>query len=164
MKLSILIGSIFLMTACGSVMSDMEPLRGEVDSITVDAPGAKGDDLYIVSNSWCVDTFVSAESVIEFQDKEAGMIKGKYVTDLIDGMYYVSVKTIITVQVKNEKARMILSDPMMRITGDSLNGIYASAKSYTPISSTSVYGKMKPEWQDLLTSFENAIKTQKGSW
>jgi hypothetical protein len=164
MKCGALMGLVIMLAACGSVVSDMEPLTGEVDSITVGAPGAKADDLYIVSNSWCVDTFVSAESVIEFQDKEAGMIKGKYVTDLIDGMYYVDVKTIITVQVKDEKARMILSDPMMRITGDSLNGTYTSAKSYTPISSSSVHEKMKSEWQNLLSSFESAIKTQKGSW
>jgi len=39
------------------------------------------DELYIKVNSWFVETFTSAESVIEFQDKEAGRVMGKYIFD-----------------------------------------------------------------------------------
>lgn len=33
---------------------------------------------FVRANEWMVDSFVSAKSVIQFSDKEAGVIKGKY--------------------------------------------------------------------------------------
>ncbi|WP_026449922.1 DUF4468 domain-containing protein [Aequorivita capsosiphonis] len=36
------------------------------------------DDLYIKSNNWMVETFVSAKSVVQFSDKETGIVTGRY--------------------------------------------------------------------------------------
>jgi len=42
------------------------------------------DDLYIIANSWMVESFVNAPTVIQFIDKDKGIIIGKY---LISGDY-----------------------------------------------------------------------------
>ena len=145
----ILLLSILLFWSCAN-MPDMEPVTGEVDSRTIDVPGAAQDDLYIIANSWMVDRFVSAESVIEFQDKEAGMIKGKYVTSISDLWNIYNIKTTVTVQVKEEKARIVLADPY--IIG------------YGELRNKGAYDKAKVEWSALIDSFAQAIKTQKASW
>ena len=37
------------------------------------------NELYIKANQWMVNTFTSAKSIIQFQDKEEGKIMGKYI-------------------------------------------------------------------------------------
>jgi hypothetical protein len=49
----------------------------------INVPSASQDVLYRRANSWFVDAFGSAESVIQYQDKEEGIIKGKYSFDII---------------------------------------------------------------------------------
>src|SRR5690554_4125322 len=39
----------------------------------------KKDELYLKSNKWMVETFKSSKSVIQFSDKESGMLIGKYI-------------------------------------------------------------------------------------
>ena len=43
-----------------------------------DYEGKGQDELYVKANAWFVDNFNSAESVIQFQDKESGKLMGKY--------------------------------------------------------------------------------------
>ncbi|WP_107822016.1 DUF4468 domain-containing protein [Mangrovibacterium marinum] len=43
----------------------------------IEVPGTK-DELYVKANEWMVRSFNNAKSVIQFQDKEAGKIMGKY--------------------------------------------------------------------------------------
>ena len=38
-------------------------------SIVVEIPNKTADELFVLANSWAVDTFNSAEAVIEFSDK-----------------------------------------------------------------------------------------------
>jgi hypothetical protein len=67
------------------------------------------NELYIRANAWFVDTFNSAESVIQFQDKEAGKIMGKYKMYILVGQpvsLTVGVTSIITVDVKDNMARL----------------------------------------------------------
>ena len=44
---------------------------------TVKPAGSKAE-LFVKANLWMVDQFKSAKSVIQYSDKEAGVIKGKY--------------------------------------------------------------------------------------
>lgn len=44
---------------------------------TVKVDGASKSDLYLRANEWFAKTFSSANSVIQMQDKEAGIIIGK---------------------------------------------------------------------------------------
>jgi hypothetical protein len=36
------------------------------------------NDLFVMANSWMVKTFNSPQDVIQYNDKEAGIIKGKF--------------------------------------------------------------------------------------
>lgn len=37
------------------------------------------ENLFVKSNLWLVDSFVSAKSVVQYSDKEAGVIAGKFI-------------------------------------------------------------------------------------
>lgn len=72
---------------------------------------------YIKANEWMVETFNNAESVIQFTDKEAGIIKGKYV--MREGVtsssaYAASIpafSVIITLRVKEGASRIEIDPP-----------------------------------------------------
>lgn len=78
-------------------------------------PGTK-DELFVKANEWMIKSFINAESVIEYSDKEAGALMGKY---LMSGKtisnYYGSVDTRvfakIDVRIKDGKA-MITIEPL----------------------------------------------------
>lgn len=44
----------------------------------VDAPGMSKDDLYVDINTWMAEFFASREAVVQFQDKEAGKVVGRF--------------------------------------------------------------------------------------
>jgi len=78
MKISLLIKLCFislLLTNCVTSKVTYTPI---VLTETINVPGTK-DENYIKANLWLVDVFISAKSVIQFSDKDAGVIKGKYV-------------------------------------------------------------------------------------
>lgn len=76
-----------------------------------DVPGSKSE-LFLKANSWMVETFNNAESVIQHSDKEEGAIIGKYLMHgtLSAGLYGVTTDTrvyaIIDIRVKDDKARI----------------------------------------------------------
>jgi hypothetical protein len=71
-------------------------------------------DLYVISNSWMIDTFKNAESVIQFSDKETGSIIGKY---LMQGSIvrsgYLSTDTRIfakiDISLKDDRAKITIA-------------------------------------------------------
>lgn len=65
---------LFLFTACGVTLQTVEvdPVSQVIQSDT-----AK-DELFINANIWLVESFKSAKDVIQFSDKEAGIVIGKY--------------------------------------------------------------------------------------
>lgn len=66
---------ILLITSCVSVKS--MTYEGNPITKTIELTTPKQSN-YIKANEWMVETFGNAESVIQFSDKEAGIIKGKY--------------------------------------------------------------------------------------
>jgi len=114
----LLLLALMIASSCSSVseniQTDFHPEMRHYEKI-IQITNTTQNDLYIRANEWFVETFHNAESVIQFQDKEAGIIKGKY--------YYLIPKTfhpvfgndfelgavtysIITVEVKEDKARI----------------------------------------------------------
>lgn len=73
---------------------------------------ASQDELYLKANSWMIETFKDAESVIQHSDKEEGAIIGKYLMSggLSSGMYGSTVDTriyaIIDIRVRDDKTRI----------------------------------------------------------
>ena len=77
---------------------------------------------YINANEWMVNTFNSAKSVIQFKDKEAGIIKGKYLMKekKVSGSYNIEMNpnfyAIITIRVKDNKTRIEIDPPSNMFT------------------------------------------------
>lgn len=77
------------------------------------------DSNFIKANEWMVETFNDASSVIQFTDKEGGVVKGKYVMkkgSVTAGMYGTSTTiepfyAIITIRVKDNACRMEIDPP-----------------------------------------------------
>lgn len=74
------------------------------------------NDLFIIANSWMVETFNNATNVIQFSDKEAGMIKGRYLMggSISSASTYVPeidrrVFAIITVQVRDSLTKITIA-------------------------------------------------------
>jgi hypothetical protein len=75
-------------------------------------------DLFVAANSWMVETFNDAESVIQFSDKEAGIIKGRYLlggayeTYTLSGHIYdrdTRVYATITIMVKDSLSKITIA-------------------------------------------------------
>ncbi|OEY72221.1 DUF4468 domain-containing protein [Salegentibacter salarius] len=58
--------------ACGTKPTTIEPIEKSFE-----APGSK-NELYVRANSWFSEAFNSPRMVIDFRDKEEGIITGKY--------------------------------------------------------------------------------------
>jgi hypothetical protein len=99
----------------------------------VDVPGVSKDDLFVKVNLWAVGFFNKADSVIEYSDKDAGIISGKYIgkTHLVMGGLGGSeaVTSIFTISVKDEKVKLDLK-PTDFVTYNTYGQRYEA--SYTP--------------------------------
>ena len=108
-KLNILLilGLVLLLMSCATVKPS------EVKGMTkvVDVPGVSKDELFVRASSWMVKTFNSSKSVTQYSDKEAGIIKGKYVIDFPQLTAQGSCDATITIECKDEKCRLIIDDP-----------------------------------------------------
>jgi len=113
MKKLILI-SITILSSCVAYqkISYQEPFI----KIYEDVPGDK-NQLFLKANEWMVKTFNSAESVIQYSDKEEGVIIGKYLMfgEIRTGAYGISVDSRvyakIDIRVKDGRA-LISIEPM----------------------------------------------------
>lgn len=114
------------------------------------------DQLYVKTNEWFVETFNSAESVIEFQDKEAGKIIGKYVLRITQGLYYYNIKQTISIDVKEGKVRIVIKDPYEKATGSTLGGAPYN-HNYSPLSSQKRLSIIRLEWNRLSESLKQRL-------
>ena len=74
----------------------------------VNIQGTK-NELYVKANLWMVDQFSNAKSVIQFSDKEAGVIKGRYLLYYKPSGQYVgeiSYYAIITITASDNILKM----------------------------------------------------------
>lgn len=79
------------------------------------SPSMNKNDLFVKSNLWMIDVFNDAKSVIQFSDKEAGVLKGRYLWFYQSGGQYTpeyEFTATITIYVKDNNIRLeIQSDP-----------------------------------------------------
>ena len=79
------------------------------------APETSKDELFVRSNTWMVENFNNAESVIQFSDKEAGIVAGKYTffTKSVSVSMYdvreVESSAMIKIKVKNGAAQISIT-------------------------------------------------------
>ena len=86
--------------------------EGEFKEI-IEVSGKSKEEIYSLSNLWLADTYVSSKSVIEYSDKEAGIIKGNAITRETSSFALSSsnIKYSIKIECKDSKARITFSEP-----------------------------------------------------
>ena len=92
-----------ILTSCGSsrgVKNEINPF-----DIKFDRAGhflKSESQIYTLANMWAVKRFNSAEAVIEYQDKEAGVMMGKYISTVGLNKY----KILVTVKIKGSDCQI----------------------------------------------------------
>lgn len=131
-------------------------------SIVVEIPNKTADELFVLANSWAVDTFNSAEAVIEFSDKDAGIIKGTF-SHSISGFNTYMTETTITVEVREGRARITFDDPKARMT--SLMGQTTNPDAWTwGECNNSQLAELNTIWVAMIADFENALNAVEEDW
>lgn len=108
--------SLIFVLILNSCLTPIKVMFSETDNLSVvydDVAGLK-DELYVKANAWMVSAFNNAKSVIQYQDKEAGTIMGKYLmhggigTQTLGGTTTTSeeIYAIIEIRIKDNKAKL----------------------------------------------------------
>ena len=106
----------------------------------------KQKELYITANDWMIDQFTNADSVIQFSDKEAGTIIGKY-------FLYGNIYTIYGSTADNRifaKIKITVKDNYAKLEIQPVTDIKISNKAVIP--------KIKTQISSLLNSFETRMQ------
>jgi hypothetical protein len=141
-----------LLCSCGSFKQVPEEQRRFERIINV--PGKSKNTLYIKANAWFVETFNSAESVIEFQDKESGSIIGKYVFSYMPDLYVRNVRQTISIDIRNGKVRIRIKDPYIR----------GADGPYYPLTTQSGIDRARREWTGLANSLDSYLNSRDERW
>ena len=149
--IGIVLLSIIVLQSCGTT----KPVVIEPVVKVVKIEGKSQKELYIRANTWMVETFKNADSVIQFSDKENGIVTGKYLLSTLglegSGMSakQKNVFALIKIQVKDGASKITISpDSFMQY----MNKNYTKAKAQIDIES-------------LILDFEKSIKeTESNDW
>jgi hypothetical protein len=144
----VLIGSMFTACLTAGKKAD-EPI---VYSEVVEMENLSKDTLYTKANMWFVDAFNNAESVIQFSDKESGIIKGKYIFPGIgyDFGYRVDVGSTITIEVRDNRYRISFADPDAYTINPNTGGRGMTCKS-VPVA---LVDKIMTDWKGLASNLK----------
>ena len=146
---------ICLLVSCASY----QPITKEEStySVVVNVPNIPAKDLYVLINLWFVDTFRSADNVIQYSDKEYGVIAGKYgfAVSYSSPMVktYLNVFATIKAEVRNGKYRITFSDPYCQ---DPKYGITNLDRQYID--------QVRDKWQSMVNSSAEFINTYQSNW
>ena len=144
---------VLLFMSCATYDRPIAPEEIRTYEKILEVPNTSKDEIYVKANEWFVHTFNSAESVIQFQDKEAGKIMGKYRFNIVVG-HPVSInpgmKSTISVDVKVNRAKILIqgliSDFGADISND-LEFVEEARKVWVKLAiSLEEYLNQKSEW------------------
>lgn len=150
MKKTVLLLMI-LFCSCTSTQRIPVSIDPVISVIQVDG---KKNDLYVKANSWMIEVFTDSKSVIQFKDKEEGIVIGKYLferTYTYDGygnrIEMDPIYAIINIQVKDDASRISIepNDYFIRQGLIKNEGLLTKEKAIERIN-------------DLLSSFETYMK------
>jgi len=124
--------------------------------------GVSKNALYIKVNEWFVKTFNSAESVIEFQDKEAGVVMGKYIYDYVESQFHHFVHQTMKVEVKEGKLKMSITDPSYTTTSAYVSG--GDHTSRKPLVTQKGLVVAQHKWLELFEDLNSYINSGNSDW
>lgn len=116
------------------------------------------NDLYVRANNWMVETFKSSKSVIQFSDKEEGLVTGKYILKTFYsfdayGQKFESgvLNAIIKIQVKDNASKITIMPDDFQEVHSSRNKDYR----YTKVNAIEDANKLIVSYQDYLTNYSD---------
>ena len=116
-NLLLVVGIIVSLVSCASPPEAVPPEQNIYQEV-VEVDKSQ-DELYLLSNKWLVERFVSAKAVIEYQDKETGTITGNASAMMDMGAITASeVRFNIVLEVKENKARITFKNMHFPKTGN----------------------------------------------
>ncbi len=80
--------------------------------IVAEYPEVSSTELYVSASLWMVGTFKSSDSVLELEDKDAGILKGKFTLTAPQFLGTIYFDNIVTIEVKDGKARLTILAPI----------------------------------------------------
>lgn len=102
--------SVMMLVGCTSLPYPKQEIK-ETQRIQyiINISDKEQDELYRLCNEWMVKTFKSAEAVIEYQDKNEGIIMGKGFLEYMDIKKFIRIEVNFTISLesKPEKVRLI---------------------------------------------------------
>ena len=151
----------------GLLMIVLFPLNAQnnVEGISftkiIEVPNTSADELYVKCNEWFVRTFVSAESVIEFSDKENGKILGKYVFKVFPSR----IKSTITIDIKDNKIRFKCDTPtVLSVSPDIQNDLVLTEEHTQYRSWKKTLSKINLVWETLAVDLELSLIDENDDW
>lgn len=123
------------------------------------ADGMTGEELYSKAQAWFVDSFVDSSDVIELQDREAGIIKGKYIITIPrNALCKLILECVVTVEIKDGKARLTVSAPVSSYAQVGYNRTGVTGYTAGEVEN------INAERQALYESFKNYIISPSAEW
>lgn len=167
MKKSIIITVISLLTilAYGNPKKkSVSPEMRHFEKI-ISLPNQTKEALYTKINIWFAETFHDAKTVIEFQDEEAGKIMGNYFfTYSIGTRYKGYIKQAISIDIKDQKVRIKISDPYLKRNGSTARGPKGAIQNYTPLTKYKDFQRANTQWEELATSLNTFLAKDDTNW
>ena len=128
MKKNIKVSALFFMITVFMSCATIVPIPSPEPAIKNIETKSDKNSNFIKANEWIVQNFNDAKSVIQFKDKEAGIIKGKYL--MKDGFastspYIQSTPTffsILTIRVRDNLVRIEVNAPSGMYSLKSMDG------------------------------------------
>ena len=160
LRYSLLLLMLVFSQSC-AIKESAEPEPAILERI-FEYPNKSKTELYVSANSWFVEYFNSAESVIEYQDKEAGKLMGNYTFRYSTGLSTIQVKQTIDVSIKDKKVKLIIKNPYHKLVSNDSRYGNSSYTPYKPNSSGLI--RVKKQWEKLALSFDDYLKNATNDW
>ena len=154
----IILIALIPMCVFGKTKTKGEPMQMVQQVINV--PGASTSEVFVRANTAAVDIFVKSDCVIEFTDKDAGIIKGKFLLSQVQvgGLIY-DVKASITVEARDGRARITFSNITSTLRGDAFAGLHRKQYAATEIDETSKLGVyVKDKFTQIINAFTKGMQ------
>ena len=171
MKQLLLIFVPIFILACASTPGNGTPITEPVTySEIIEVSNATKGELHTKINMWFVDAFRNADSVIQFNDKESGIIKGKYTSvGIFVGSQaageYLTIYSTITVEIKDGRYKVSFADPSYRNTGNYFGGpnSYPTVYPERSVTTTDIASVVLDNWKKLANNLQRSISTVKSN-
>ena len=157
MKKLLLLPVLLAFVGCASLMGTKTESNLPTQERTLELNGNK-NELYVKANTWMVENFKSAKSVIQFSDKESGTVMGRYyLADISatgnqnDNYVSSSAYAVIKLLVKDNAAKIEIAPEKVTYMKGNMYNLYDEQKA-------------KESIDGLLVSFEDYMKQDSSDW